>query len=1388
MDKPSYFRQVRDSAAQRWDQLEGDPELAGPWHQLFKGVKSPRYVLSELLQNADDVGATEATADVVNGKFVFSHNGADFDEDQFASLCKFGFSNKRNLHTIGFRGVGFKSTFSLGDEVHLNSPTLSVAFHEKRFTLPLWRPTSHSEPSVTTVRVSIKSDDVEKLLRQNLKEWSESPASLLFFRSLRRLRVCGQTIEWESRGCGPVEGSHWMSLSSEPGDQFLLIRSPEEKFPGDSMEEILSERMADSDGASFPPCRVEIVLGFEGGLFAVLPTGVSTGLPFACNAPFIQDPTRDRIKDPATSPTNQWLLKRVGELASSSLLAWVGRKSLEIEDRCEAYSLFPGTGSRESSIGSVCKLIVQESFESTIQGESFLLTEDDYLKPSATCLAVPKQLLDVWSPSQISSIFVRGRLDVLSQSIKSNYVEKLEEAGHVETLSRVRISSRLESDHLPRPENWRKLANLWNYAISEFRTSWILNSDGLKRLKIVPVHGKLELHAASEVVRLEGARRLDPSDLEFMAPFLPVLDPKWTDFLSPQKTGQDPGAASHPEVVLARQALGTLDLARPTSADRIMRIVTDSFFAPENEHSIEDYVRMAHVAARLRASVPTSFQYITKDALVREPRSDVVLADVSGNLAMFVHADWYQELALHDDYLDFSDTCTTVNEWTEWVASSNNGIQAFVPIARDYTWAYSRARLQTLLQQRGYNGEFTFPYTSDNFRIDDWDFPKKYWDYWNHMAKEDEAFWIALLKEILSQPESYWSGKSSAVARHIARNGYERQITNKPLCPGWIQRLRNLPCLPDTYGQPKKPSELLRRTRETESLMGAASFVHPDYDNVDTQPILRLLGVGDKPNGPEVLLERIRALSVSNVPLVAEVQKWCYSLDQIFDACSTDEIHQIKAAFAEGRLILTEQDSWAKADEVFLNSNDYDVPGAVLVHSLLSDLAIWRKVGVAERPSLEMEIEWLKTLQSGKKLDTDQSRRVLSLLAANPRRIWDECGHWVSLDRTWMDVKDLDYSLTMQSLVAWNHLFPRFKERTADFQMLASELCDSAPFSMLPTLGEIIAERPDELLFGSRNSQTRDWIVALGRGMGRIAVDDPEQGLMIREVATRLAQTNLQVVDGLRTTPYIEGVAAGTSRPREALWLDVTLYVRNGHPARMASNVPQEIGRAFAYGQISEAIKMCYERGPAFIEAYLEENFNLVSEEEISALDKVASCTAKSGSVVGEDVEAEVGEFAGRQELDWDDSEESTEPSGSDDGFLREWRRNRRYFGPGLMERFARLSGFTNSTNVGFTNAEGGRIAKTQGEVFPWAQYSPTGDTVRFYWDRSHCLHQEALQLGADIWILCEQNPDLYSLILTDTQGIPIEIRGHDLVRMRDHEQLTLHPAAYRLVYEGNGH
>ena len=238
-DPPDYFRSIQERATKRWDQLEADPELAGPWHQLFKQVQSPRHILSELLQNADDAGASEARVSIKNERFVFEHNGEDFIEAHFASICRFGYSNKRALHTIGFRGIGFKSTFSLGDRVELFTPTLAVAFERARFTEPHWIESYYQTSGTTRVEVAIANPLLRREVEKNLDEWLKSPVSLLFFKNIRRLRIGDSEVHWQSLGPGPIAESEWMALDEKTDDSFLLVRSGEEAFPVEALDERL---------------------------------------------------------------------------------------------------------------------------------------------------------------------------------------------------------------------------------------------------------------------------------------------------------------------------------------------------------------------------------------------------------------------------------------------------------------------------------------------------------------------------------------------------------------------------------------------------------------------------------------------------------------------------------------------------------------------------------------------------------------------------------------------------------------------------------------------------------------------------------------------------------------------------------------------------------------------------------------------------------------------------------------------------------------------------------------------------------------------------------------------------------------------------------------------
>src|SRR5260370_36208899 len=115
-----------------------------------------------------------------------------------------------------------------------------------------------------------------------------------------------------------------------------------------------------------PPCEVEIVLGAPGQLFVVLPTGVRTNLPFAVNAPFIQDPARLKIKDPETSPTNRWLLERSGRFAASMMLAWLGQIETSVENRSRSYNLMPDVDREDRSLPGACATTVELAFAAAI--------------------------------------------------------------------------------------------------------------------------------------------------------------------------------------------------------------------------------------------------------------------------------------------------------------------------------------------------------------------------------------------------------------------------------------------------------------------------------------------------------------------------------------------------------------------------------------------------------------------------------------------------------------------------------------------------------------------------------------------------------------------------------------------------------------------------------------------------------------------------------------------------------------------------------------------------------------------------------------------------------------------------------------------------------------
>ena len=283
---------------------------------------------------------------------------------------------------------------------------------------------------------------------------------MLFFKNIRRIQINEKEVHWGSFGPGTVKNSEWLALHDKPDKIFLLARSEGESFPEECLREIKQERLLSVEqDIDFPPCQIEIVGGVEGRLFVVLPTGVQTDLPFAINAPFIQDPARLKIKDPETSPTNRWLLERAGRLASKVMLEWLQRQDLPPEERADAYNVMPDVDRQQSDLNGVCATIVEEAFEPEIKDKTILLADDGSLVNSKDASVLPREFFEVWPKDQVIALFDEDGRPPLSHHISLKNLEKLQHWNAIDETDHQDVLNVLQEKHFPATGNMAAIAD-----------------------------------------------------------------------------------------------------------------------------------------------------------------------------------------------------------------------------------------------------------------------------------------------------------------------------------------------------------------------------------------------------------------------------------------------------------------------------------------------------------------------------------------------------------------------------------------------------------------------------------------------------------------------------------------------------------------------------------------------------------------------------------------------------------------------------------------------------------------------------------------------------------------------------------------------------------------
>src|ERR1035437_3989113 len=105
-------------------------DLAGLEQYVAESYDARSFV--ELLQNADDAGASRFSIQRAGDLLLVANDGREFTQPDFESLCRSAASSKHRGASIGYRGIGFKSVVGFAEVVHVLSGELEATFSRER--------------------------------------------------------------------------------------------------------------------------------------------------------------------------------------------------------------------------------------------------------------------------------------------------------------------------------------------------------------------------------------------------------------------------------------------------------------------------------------------------------------------------------------------------------------------------------------------------------------------------------------------------------------------------------------------------------------------------------------------------------------------------------------------------------------------------------------------------------------------------------------------------------------------------------------------------------------------------------------------------------------------------------------------------------------------------------------------------------------------------------------------------------------------------------------------------------------------------------------------------------------------------------------------------------
>lgn len=295
------------------------------------------HFIYELLQNAEDAGASEVRFVLKEDSAIFEHNGSRiFSLKDVDAITSIGFSTKRDDHTnIGKFGIGFKAVFAYTTTPEIESGEFHFRIHDMvvpdtgglapgglgwektRFVFPFDNPKKPPEKA---------REEIET----NLRELNEN--TLLFLSNIRKIeyRLPDATI-------GSMERKESANNSNRIE---ISVMHPGNPLP-DSIHYLRFTKEVDiqDENGQLKPCQIAVAFGMDkswkitplnqGQVCIYFPATKETSkLRFHLHAPFASTVARDSVRE---CPANDELRNHLAELIAESMHAIRDQGLLNVE-------------------------------------------------------------------------------------------------------------------------------------------------------------------------------------------------------------------------------------------------------------------------------------------------------------------------------------------------------------------------------------------------------------------------------------------------------------------------------------------------------------------------------------------------------------------------------------------------------------------------------------------------------------------------------------------------------------------------------------------------------------------------------------------------------------------------------------------------------------------------------------------------------------------------------------------------------------------------------------------------------------------------------------------------------------------------------------------------